>query len=189
MFMLKRMRPVPFTQVFFAGLLFSAASLNAVSAQADSAANRPTPMGKALDGSMIIQFAPNIFPNGQGLPSGIGLAQNGAGLYQAQCASCHGKKGEGGTAQELIGGDGPLSAPDADKTIRTYWPFATTLFDTIARSMPPAAPGHLSADALYSLCAYLLAENGLWGWEQPMGPKELAAIVMPNRNGFIRKFP
>jgi len=189
MFMLKRAQSVLFTQAFFASLLFSAASLTAIPAQADSAASRPTPMGKPVDAGSMVQFVPNIFPTGQGLPSGMGLAKNGAVLYQAQCASCHGRKGEGGTAQELIGGEGPLNAPDADKTLRTYWPYATTLFDTILRSMPPATPGHLSHDEVYSLCAYLLSENGLWASDQPMGAQELAAIVMPNRNGFIRKFP
>jgi len=146
-------------------------------------------MGKPLDEARLSQLTPNIYPNGKGLPSGMGLAKKGEGLYQAQCASCHGRKGEGGTAQELIGGEGPLTAPDADKTIRTYWPFATTLFDTILRSMPPAAPGNLSADDIYSLCAYLLSENGLWNRDQPMGAKELTAITMPNRDGFIRKYP
>jgi len=148
-----------------------------------------SPMGRPLDPSSLNALTPNIYPNGKGLPVGMGFAKQGAALYQSQCASCHGRKGEGGTAQELIGGEGPLSAPDADKTLLTYWPYATTLFDTILRSMPPAAPGHLSADEIYALCAYLLAQNGLWNADQPMGAKELTAITMPNRNGFIRKFP
>jgi len=186
---LKIGRLVQFTPLFLASLLFSLTSLTAPLAHADSTASTPSPMGKPLHSDSITRLAPNIYPNGQGLPDGMGLAKNGSVLYQAQCASCHGTKGEGATAQALIGGDGPLSAHDADKTILTYWPYATTLFDTIARSMPPAAPGHLSADALFSLCAYLLAENGLWARDQPMGPKELAAIVMPNRNGFVQRFP
>lgn len=171
------------------GLLLLLSNWAVLFAQADGQVISPSPMGQAIDGAMLGKLMPAIFPNGKGLPKGVGLAKNGAGLYQAQCASCHGKKGEGATAQALIGGDGPLSAPDADKTIQTYWPYATTLFDTIARSMPPAAPGHLTADELYAVCAYLLAENGLWSSEQPMGAQELSSVVMPNRDGFIRRFP
>jgi S-disulfanyl-L-cysteine oxidoreductase SoxD len=146
-------------------------------------------IGKPLDPNSLNQLTPSIYPDGKGLPNGSGLAKNGAVLYQSQCASCHGKKGEGGTAQELIGGEGPLSIPDADKTLLTYWPYSTTLFDTIMRSMPPGAPGHLSADEIYALCAFIFAENKLWIYDQPMGAKELSSIAMPNRNGFIRKYP
>jgi len=133
--------------------------------------------------------APLIFPDGQGLPAGSGLAAEGALLYQAQCASCHGRHGEGNTAPELVGGNGPLSSPDADKTIATYWPYATTVFDTIRRSMPPAAPGRLSDDQVYALCAWVLAQNGLWPAGQALDAVGLAAIRMPNRDGFIFAVP
>jgi len=164
-------------------------ALSSSSVYADDGLMAPSWLGQTLKAADLAALTPIIFPSGKGLPAGQGTAEQGAVLYQSQCASCHGRKGEGGTAQELIGGQGPLSAPDADKTLLTYWPYATTLFDNIMRSMPPAAPGHLSADELYALCAYLLSENGLWDRRQPLAAKELAAIAMPNRNGFIRKYP
>jgi cytochrome c len=142
-------------------------------------------LGRPLTPEQQTILATTIFPDGQGLPPGRGLASEGARLYQQYCAACHGRQAQGATAPELIGGDGPLSRPDADKTLATYWPFATTLFDTLRRSMPPAAPGHLTADQLYALCAWLLAENRLWPAEQALDAAGLAGIRMPNRDGFI----
>lgn len=127
-----------------------------------------------------------IFGDGAGLPPGSGRAGDGAALYQQQCAACHGRHGEGNTAPELIGGEGPLSRPDADKTLLTYWPFAPTLFDTIRRSMPPAAPGRLDNGQIYALCAWLLAQNGLWPAGRALDAAGLASVRMPNRDGFIR---
>lgn len=130
-----------------------------------------------------------IYPDGTGLPAGEGTAAQGQVLYQAQCASCHGRHAEGNTAPELVGGLGPLSRPDADKTLATYWPYAPTLFDTILRSMPPAAPGRLSADQIYALCAWLLSQNALWPETRPLDAAGLASVRMPNRDGFISAAP
>jgi cytochrome c len=126
-----------------------------------------------------------IYPDGEGLPAGRGLAADGAALYQAHCAACHGRHAEGATAPDLVGGAGPLSSPDADKTVLTYWPYATTLFDTIRRSMPPSAPGSLSDTEIYALCAWLLSENHLWPAGLALDSKGLAAVRMPNRDGFV----
>ncbi|MDE3011697.1 MAG: cytochrome c [Pseudomonadota bacterium] len=127
-----------------------------------------------------------IFGDGAGLPPGSGLAEEGAVLYQQECAACHGRHGEGNTAPELVGGEAPLSRPDADKTLLTYWPYAPTLFDTIRRSMPPARPGRLDDAQIYALCAWLLAQNGLWPAARTLDAAGLASVRMPNRDGFIR---
>ena len=145
----------------------------------------PPALGMPLSAATLAALRPAIYPDGQGLPVGQGLAADGARLYARQCASCHGAAGEGGTAPELVGGEEPLTRPDADKTLRTYWPYATTLFDTVMRSMPPAAPGHLGADQVYALCAWLLAQNGLWPADQPLDRIALARLRLPNRDGFI----
>ena len=142
-------------------------------------------LGVPVSASELAAIRPTIFPDGRGLPAGRGFADEGGRIYQKACASCHGRHGEGLTAPELIGGEGPLSAPEADKTLVTYWPFATTLFDTIARSMPPSLPGQFSNDELYALCAWLLAENGLWQKDRALDGPNLARIRMPNRDGFL----
>lgn len=127
-----------------------------------------------------------VFPDGSGLPSGLGNAATGAVLYAKHCLACHGPGGRGGPGGELAGGTQPLTSDTPDQTIGTYWPYATTLFDFIRRAMPLPAPGSLSDDEVYALCAYLLAENGIIAPDADLDAARLAAIVMPNRDGFIR---
>lgn len=128
----------------------------------------------------------NVFPDGRGLPSGQGSVAEGARLFVQHCAGCHGKDGRGGTAEELAGASRPLNHPAADKTIGSYWPFATTLFDFIRRAKPMTAPGTLSADEVYALSAWLLHANGVIAADAVMDATRLAALRMPNRDGFIR---
>ena len=88
----------------------------------------------------------NVFPDGRGLPPGRGTVADGARLFAQHCAGCHGRDGRGGSADELTGATRPLTSVDADKTIGSYWPYATTLFDFIRRAKPMNAPGTLEAD-------------------------------------------
>ena len=108
----------------------------------------------------------DVTPDGHGLPSGRGTVMEGAAVYATKCASCHGAKGEGGTAERLVGrneGDNFAFATNARllRTIGSYWPYATTLFDYTARAMPFQQPGTLTADETYGLVAYLLFLNGV----------------------------
>ena len=105
-------------------------------------------------------------------------------LYAQHCVACHGPGGRGGPGGELAGGTQALTSNTPDQTIGTYWPYATTLFDFIRRAMPLDAPGSLEPDEVYALCAYLLAENGIIAPETELDAATLAAIVMPNRDGF-----
>lgn len=130
----------------------------------------------------------SVFPDGSGLPPGSGTAAAGQALYEARCASCHGVKGEGGSAGELAGGS-PLNGPHPDRTIGTYWPHATTVFDFVRRSMPPDAPRSLSDGEVYVVTAYLLHLNGLIGEQTELNAKTLPEIRMPNREGFVRIWP
>jgi cytochrome c len=132
---------------------------------------------------------PLIFPDGRGLPPGQGHAREGELLYKKVCSRCHGADALGGTAPELVGGEGPLTRPDADKTIKTYWPYATTLFDTVRRGMPPENPDLLSDEEVYALTAFILSKNGLWPVDQALNAERLPTIQMPNRRGFKRLVP
>jgi cytochrome c len=133
----------------------------------------------------IAQWDKTIFPDGRGLPPGQGTAKEGRVLYEQKCASCHGAQGEGGTAEDLIGIPVPPTRDDPSKTIGAYWPFATTVFDFISRSMPPAAPGTLSADGTYAITAYLLTANKIITDTDEMTAATLPKVKMPNRNGFV----
>lgn len=142
-------------------------------------------LGKPMSNAEVAAWNRTIFPDGRGLPSGHGTAKEGRVLYAEKCARCHGAHGEGATAEDLIGDPTPPTREDPNKTIGAYWPFATTVFDFISRSMPPAAPGSLSADETYAITAYLLAANKVIGQDEEISDKTLPNVKMPNRDGFI----
>ncbi len=150
-------------------------------------ATEATPaFGAAATPAEIAAHDTMVFPDGTGLPPGRGDASTGGVLYAKHCVACHGPGGRGGPGGELAGGTEPLTSDTPDQTIGTYWPYATTLFDFIRRAMPLDAPGSLSDDEVYALCAYLLAQNGIIGVDAELDAAGLAAIAMPNRDGFIR---
>jgi cytochrome c len=158
-----------------------AALLAALAAQAAGPLPR---LGMLVSPAEAARGERTVFPDGRGLPPGHGSAVEGAALYRAKCASCHGEGGRGATAEELAGGSGALTSAAPDKTIGLYWPYATTLFDFTRRAMPMDAPGSLSDDEVYALCAYLLFANGLVGEREEMNARSLPAVRMPNRDGF-----
>jgi S-disulfanyl-L-cysteine oxidoreductase SoxD len=132
----------------------------------------------------------SIPPDGRGLPSGSGNAKKGGDLYALACAACHGEKLEGNPAKgiggdKLLGGRGSLATKTPVKTVESYWPYATTLFDYVKRAMPFNAPGSLSDDDIYSLVAYILSEAKIIKPTETMDAKTLPAVAMPNKDGFV----
>lgn len=126
----------------------------------------------------------SVYPDGRGLPTGEGRARDGAALYASRCASCHGPGGRGGSGGVLISGE-PITAPDADRGIDNYWPWATTLFDYTRRAMPLDAPGSLTVGETYAVTAYLLAQAGLLTPDAVLDAESLKRLRMPNRDGFV----
>jgi S-disulfanyl-L-cysteine oxidoreductase SoxD len=128
-------------------------------------------------------------PDGRGMPAGSGTVARGKAVYDAQCAACHGANLEGGMGDRLIGGRGSLAGNDPArppiKTVESYWPYATTLYDYIERAMPLASPGTLSSDDVYAVCAYILARANIIPDNATLDARTLAAIRMPNRDGFV----
>jgi len=128
-------------------------------------------------------------PDGRGLPQGSGSVLEGRSVYQQQCASCHGEKLMGGIGDRLIGGRGTLVNDDPAqspvKTVESYWPYATTLFDYIKRAMPMTAPGSLGDNQVYALTAYILSQANIVSGDAIMSADTLAKVAMPNRDGFI----
>lgn len=148
-------------------------------------APRAPHLGTPMSSDEVAKWNITVFPDGRGLPAGHGTAKEGRALYAEKCASCHGDKGQGGTAEDLVSGPIPPTADRPSKAIGSYWPYATTVFDFIRRSMPPAAPGSLSPDQAYAMTAYLLAANKIIGESDEMNARSLPKIKMPNQNGFI----
>jgi len=130
-----------------------------------------------------------VLPDGRGLPSGSGTAAEGGAVYFAKCAGCHGVKGLEGPADRLVGGICTLASKKPLKTVGSYWPYATTLFDYIRRAMPYNAPRSLTNDEVYAVSAYLLFLNGIIDPEARMDAKTLPQVKMPNRDGFVNYWP
>ncbi|WP_250536772.1 cytochrome c [Caballeronia sp. AZ10_KS36] len=142
-------------------------------------------IGTPLNATEIAAWNIDVAPDGRGLPAGSGDVATGAHIFAAKCAACHGANGEGRIGDRLIGGRGTLASDKPVRTVGSYWPYATTLFDYIRRAMPYNAPQSLSADEVYALSAWILNRNGIVPDDARLDAHSLAAIRMPNRDGFV----
>lgn len=129
----------------------------------------------------------DVRPDGAGLPEGSGNAIHGKDVYDTNCAMCHGDKGVNGIKDPLVGGFGSLTTEKPIKTVGSYWPYATTLYDYIHRAMPYQAPGSLSTDDTYAVVAYILSLNGIIPEDGKIDKQTLPKIIMPNKDGFLPK--
>jgi S-disulfanyl-L-cysteine oxidoreductase SoxD len=149
--------------------------------------------GKPIDPAYFAGWDISIAPDGTGLPPGAGTPADGARIYAEKCALCHGPDGKGGVAgvnsAPLVGGGPITDISAATKTIANFWPYSTTLFDYIRRAMPWQQPMTLANDEVYALTAYILALNKLIGNNDTMNAETLPKVRMPNRDGFIVRFP
>lgn len=127
----------------------------------------------------------DVLPDGTGLPEGKGSVAQGRKLFAENCAACHGAGGVGGSNDRLVGGAGSLASAHPIKTVGSYWPYATTLYDYIHRAMPYQAPGSLSDSDYYALAAYLLNANGVVPENTVLDRRSLPKVRMPNRDGFV----
>jgi len=126
----------------------------------------------------------DIGRDGSGLPPGSGTVSHGHEIFVQQCAACHGEKAEGAVGDKLVGGQGTFATAKPVRTVGSYWPYAPTLFDYIRRAMPQNAPQSLSNDDVYAVSAYILSLNGIVPADVTLDARSLAAIRMPNRDGF-----
>ena len=145
-------------------------------------------LGAVVDEDSLGPWKLTVFADGTGLPAGSGSAEDGAAVYQARCASCHGASGEGVLADRLVGGQGTLDAASPVRTVGSFWPYATTLFDYVRRSMPYEAPKSLTSDEVYGVTAYLLFLNEIIAEEEVMDAASLPRVRMPNRDGFVSDY-
>src|SRR5262245_25654417 len=177
------MRDSPFTAAVVAVLLCALSSVAA--AQAAKKHPEGPKLGVAATPEQVAGWAISIAPDGAGLPAGSGTAAAGAAVYAAKCVACHGEKGAGKPNDQLAGGQGTIATPNAVRTVGSYWPYATTLFDYIRRAMPVVAPQSLSNDEAYALTAYLLSLNGVIDEGAVMNATTLPKVAMPTRDNFV----
>ena len=142
-------------------------------------------VGRAPTEQEIQALGITVAPDGKGLPEGSGTAIEGRALFAQRCAKCHGEKAEGDVGPALVGGRGSLATAKPKKTVGSFWPYATTLWDYIHRAMPFNEPGALNASQVYSAAAYILFLNDIVGEKQVINAKTLPKIRMPNRDGFV----
>jgi S-disulfanyl-L-cysteine oxidoreductase SoxD len=145
--------------------------------------------GTNVDSQDLAKYV-SVQPDGTGLPPGSGNATAGAKVYADSCAACHGDKLQGNSAKgiggdRLTGGRGSLATATPIKTVESYWPYATTLFDYVKRAMPFGAPGTLSDDDVYAVVAFILSEATIIKASDTMSAETLPKVMMPNRDGFI----
>jgi cytochrome c len=152
-------------------------------------AAEPYGFGRTATPQEIAGWNIDSSPDGAGLPPGHGGVGQGEAIFTEKCASCHGSHGEGKPMDRLVGGIGTLRDKKPEKTVGSFWPYATTLFDFVRRAMPLNAPQSLTPDEVYAVSAYLLFLNGIVAQDAVLDADNLAKIKMPNRNGFISAYP
>jgi cytochrome c len=174
----------------FTRKLLTCAALFAFAAISSAALAQAPNLGKPIDPAEISAWDISILPDGTGLPAGSGTPGQGAPIYAQKCLMCHGANGKGGPSAALVGNP-PLTGGERDpvKTIANYWPYATTIFDFIRRTMPWQQPRSLTNEEVYSLTAYILSLNKLIGENDTIDAKTLPKVKMPNRDGFIVHYP
>jgi cytochrome c len=170
------------------GLVLASATAVALGAQAQAPARYG--LGRPATPDEIKARDIDVRPDGHGLPPGRGTVRDGATVYAAKCAGCHGAKGEGGSADRLVGrneGDSFAYAtnPKLVRTVGSYWPYATTLYDYTYRAMPFTRPGTLTPEETYGLVAYLLFLNDIVKEDAVMDATTLPKVVMPAHDKFV----
>ncbi len=176
------------TSVELYGICLFAAAVVTFSARADAFSldgQSSYSLGRQATEAEIRAWDIDVSPNGDGLPPGRGSVKQGAAVFAKKCAACHGPTGVEGPNDRLVGGQGTLATSRPIKTIGSYWPYATTLFDYIRRAMPFSAPQSLTSDEVYAVVAWLLYRNGIVDEHAVFDARTLPAVQMPNRHGFV----
>jgi cytochrome c len=142
-------------------------------------------LGSAPDAALLRAWDIDVGPDGAGLPPGSGSVAEGRRVYAERCAACHGTDGQGGPMDRLAGGQGTLATAKPVRTVGSYWPYATTLFDYVRRAMPFDAPQSLKPGEVYAVSAFVLHLNGIVAADAVLDAKSLPLVKMPNRDGFV----
>jgi mono/diheme cytochrome c family protein len=157
----------------------------AICAAAPALAQGPQ-LGQSISPADLAPWDISIGPDGAGLPAGRGTAAQGEAIYVANCQACHGEKGVGRPNDGLVGGIGSLGpGKQPIKTVGSYWPYATTLFDYIRRAMPFHQSKSLNPDEVYAVSAYVLSLNGIIAADDVLDAQSMPKVKMPNRDGFV----
>lgn len=192
MSMFSQKPPLPPRRSKLSGAILPVAALLALgfSATITAAEIAPPKLGRPATPADIAKADISIPPDGRGLPPGSGSVAQGAQVFAAKCSVCHGANAEGTpNGDRLAGGMGTLASANPVKTVSSYWPYATTLFDYIRRAMPLTNPQSLQNDEVYAVVAYILSIDNIVPKDAVLDAQSLPKVQMPNRNGFINWEP
>ncbi len=143
-------------------------------------------LGRKATKAEIKAWDIDVRPDGQGLPEGKGTVEKGEQVFSEQCAACHGDFGEGVDRWPVLaGGLGTIKSEDPVKTVGSYWPYASTVFDYIYRAMPFGNAQSLSPDEVYAVTAYILYLNEIVAEDFELSKKNFTTIKMPNEKNFF----
>jgi S-disulfanyl-L-cysteine oxidoreductase SoxD len=174
----------------FKNCLIAVALVGITAAGAFAAEITPPRLGRPATPDEIAKADISIPPDGKGLPAGSGSVAQGAEIFAAKCSVCHGARAEGTpSGDRLVGGVGSLASANPVKTVSSYWPYATTLFDYIRRAMPITNPQSLQNNEVYAVVAYILSLDNIVPKDAVLDAQALPKVQMPNRNGFINWEP
>jgi S-disulfanyl-L-cysteine oxidoreductase SoxD len=148
---------------------------------ASGAAAETPNLGQSITEADLALWDLSVGPDGVGLPQGSGTPAQGKTVYEQKCELCHGKEASGGKNATLVS--------TTARTVTNYVPHATTIFDFTRRAMPWQQPKSLTADETYAVTAYLLALAKIIGENDVMNAETLPKVRMPNRDGFVSKYP
>ena len=169
----------------FPAITLAALTLAAIVLAGPASAETRYGIGRPATAAEVAAWNIDIDRDGRKLPAGRGSVAQGGALFAERCAACHGEKAEGGLGDRLVGGQGTLASATPVKTVGSFWPYAPTLFDYVRRAMPMNAPQSLTDDEVYAVVGYLLNLNGLVPDDVVLEARTLAAVRMPNRDGFV----
>ncbi len=148
-------------------------------------APKKTGLGREAHPDEVKAWDIDIRPDGQGLPPGKGSVKAGEDIYQAQCASCHGEFGESAGRWPMVaGGRGSLRNEGPEKTVGSFWPYASTTFDYIRRAMPYGNARSLTDDEIYAVTAYVLFLNDVVKEDFELSRENFTSVKLPNADGF-----
>src|ERR1700736_6385990 len=143
-------------------------------------------LGRVVAPEEVAPWDISVSPDGAGLPPGSGTPKQGEAVYASKCLACHGEKGAGRPNDALVGGIGSLPGDKPPvRTVGSYWPYATTIFDYVRRAMPYNESKSLTNDEVYAVTAYILQLNGIIGENDVINAQTLPKVRMPNRDGFV----
>ena len=155
-----------------------------------TAAERPFGLGTLATAEQIAGWDIDVRPDGKGAPIGSGTAAEGEEIYAERCAACHGDFGEGVDRWPILaGGLGSLATDDPVKTVGSYWPYASTVYDYVYRAMPFGEAQSLTHEETYQVVAYILNMSDVIDDEFVLSNETIGSVKMPNQNGFMLPDP